>query len=99
MAQKIIICEGAIGEDLLLSQPLAGLVADGYEVTQVSGFSARDNKLLCAVFMSEPAEDGGEGGDDTEPQGGDDTEPQGGSDTEPQGGSDAEGGSDNTGGE
>ena len=67
MAQKIIICEGAIGEDLLLSQPLAGLVADGYEVTQVSGFSARDNKLLCAVFMSEPAEDGGgEGGSDAE---------------------------------
>ena len=56
MAQRVIFCEAAIGVDLLQQQPLAGYIADGYEVAQVSGFSARDNKLMCVVLLSEPAE-------------------------------------------
>lgn len=55
MAQKIIICEGVVGKDLLESHPLAECIAAGYEVTQVSGYSARDNRQMCVVLLSEPA--------------------------------------------
>ena len=77
MAQKIIICEGEIGTDLLQSQPLAGCIADGFEVTQVSGYSARDNRQMCVVLLSEPTVQTVES--NTEPQG--ETTPQ--SETEP----------------
>lgn len=55
MAQKIFICEGMLGTDLLQSQPLAAAIAGGYEVAQVSGFCMRDNRPMVAVLMSEPA--------------------------------------------
>ena len=54
MAQKLFICEGEIGEDLLQRQPLAGCIADGYTVTSVSGYSTRDNRQMCVVLMAEP---------------------------------------------
>lgn len=55
MAQKIIICEGKVGEDLLHSQPLAGIIAEGYEVTAISGYSTVDNRHMCTVLLAEPA--------------------------------------------
>jgi hypothetical protein len=53
MAQKLILCEGAIGEDLLATGPLAAAIADGFEVTSVSGYSARDNRHIVAVLLKE----------------------------------------------
>ena len=55
MAQKLIICEGKVGEDLLQSQPLAGIIAGGYEVTAISGYSTVDNRQMCTVLLAEPA--------------------------------------------
>ena len=82
MAQKLFICEGEIGEDLLQRQPLAGCIADGYTVTSVSGYSTRDNRQMCVVLMAEPeTQDEDNTGNDTEVQG-DNTEQGGGS--EPQ---------------
>jgi hypothetical protein len=66
--QKIIICEGETGKDLTQSQPLAGLIADGFEVSQVSGFSTNDNRHMCVVLLSKT---------ETQPSDEDDTEPQG----------------------
>jgi hypothetical protein len=81
--QKIIICEGGTGKDLTQSQPLAGLIADGFEVSQVSGYSTNDNRQMCVVLLSKT---------ETQPSDEDDTEPQEG-DTEPQA---SEGGNDET---
>lgn len=81
--QKIIICEGETGKDLTQSQPLAGLIADGFEVSQVSGYSTNDNRQMCVVLLSKT---------ETQPSDEDDTEPQEG-DTEPQ---TTEGGNDET---
>ena len=85
MAQKIIICEGEIGKDLTQSQPLAGFIADGFEVTQVNGYTTRENRHMCVVLLAEPAtqtsENNAEQQNDAEPQGG--TEQQG--DSEQQG--------------
>lgn len=91
MAQKVFICEGDIGTDILQRQPLAGCIADGYVVTSVSGYSTRDNRQMCVVLLSEPTTQASENSTDsnTEQQGdtsetqGDNTE-QGG-ETEPQG--------------
>ena len=70
MAQKLFICEGEIGEDLLQRQPLAGCIADGYTVTSVSGYSTRDNRQMCVVLMAEPeTQDEDNTGNDTEVQG------------------------------
>ena len=55
MAQKLIICEGKVGEDLLQSQPLAGIIAEGYEVSAISGYSTVDNRQMCTVLLAEPA--------------------------------------------
>lgn len=52
MAQKIIICEGEIGKDLTQSQPLAGYIADGFEVVMVSGYSTRENRQMCVVQLA-----------------------------------------------
>lgn len=64
MAQKIIICEGEVGKDLLQSQPLASCIADGFEVTSVSGYSTRDNRQMCIVLLSEPEEQNNDNGDE-----------------------------------
>lgn len=90
MAQKIIICEGEIGKDLTQSQPLAGFIADGFEVTQVNGYTTRENRHMCVVLLAEPAtqtsENNAEQQNGAEQQGG--TEQQG--DTE-QGDTDTQG--------
>ena len=84
--QKIIICEGETGKDLTQSQSLAGLIADGFEVSQVSGYSTNNNRQMCIVLLSKT---------ETQPSDEDDTEPQGAEDgndeTQP-----AEGGNDET---
>lgn len=56
MAQKLIICEGSVGEDLLQTAPLASAIADGYEVVSASGYSSKDNRQMCVVLLAEPAE-------------------------------------------
>lgn len=65
--QKIIICEGGTGKDLTQSQPLAEYIADGFEVSQVSGYSTNDNRQMCIVLLSKT---------ETQPSDEDDTEPQ-----------------------
>ena len=55
MAQKLVLCECNIGTDILQSHPLADIIADGYEVTSVSGYSTRDNRHMSLVLLSEPA--------------------------------------------
>lgn len=72
MAQKLILCEGTFGSDVLEHEPLAGIIAAGYEVASVSGFSTIDNRAMCYVLLAEPAStdesddseesNGGEGG-------------------------------------
>lgn len=54
MAQKLILCEGRIGNDLLNDAAIAAAVAGGYEVTSASGFTTQDNKLVCAVTLTKP---------------------------------------------
>ena len=96
MAQKIIICEGEIGIDLLQRPPLAGCIADGLEVTQVSGYSTRDNRQMCVVLLSEPTvqadgnSDGEVGGPQLSP-GNEGSGSNSGSETEDNEGSGAEG--------
>lgn len=67
MAQKIIICEGAVGKDLLEQPALASCIADGMEVRAVSGYSTQDNRHMVVVLLSEVANDSSDetGGDDT----------------------------------
>lgn len=65
MAQKLILCEATVGSDLLQGHPLAEHIANGYEVTSVSGYTTRDNRHMALVLLSEPASRNTE--DDTEP--------------------------------
>ena len=55
MAQKLILCEGMVNSDLLQTEPLATHIADGYEVSSVSGFATQDNRALAFVLLAEPA--------------------------------------------
>ena len=54
MTQKVILCELAEGKDLLESSPVAALIANGYEVTGVSGFSTKDNRNMSYVLLTKP---------------------------------------------
>lgn len=88
MAQKLVLCECNIGTDILQSHPLADIIADGYEVTSVSGYSTRDNRHMSLVLLSEPAtttssEDNTEEQGGTTEQSGDNTEQGGETNTEP----------------
>ena len=55
MVQKLILCEGMVGTDVLQYEPIAGYLEEGLEVSSVSGFSTTDNRLMCLVLLSEPA--------------------------------------------
>ena len=77
MAQKLILCECSVGTDILQSPLLADHIANGYEVTSVSGYSSRDNRHMVHVLLSEPASDAADPTEDTEP-----TEPAAGGEEE-----------------
>lgn len=78
MAQKLILCDGVFGVDLLGLEPLSALVDDGYEVKSVSGVVTPDSRPMCFVLLEEAAaeESGDDSGDDTgtDDTGTDDTE-------------------------
>lgn len=65
MAQKLILVEGTTGQDVLAVEPIAGLVARGYEVVSASCYSTRDNRHVCAVLLTGQGDtdDSGDGGD------------------------------------
>lgn len=56
MAQKLILCEGVFGKDLTKYPPLAKAIAEGYEITGVSGIVDNSNKPMCYVKLDTPAE-------------------------------------------
>lgn len=53
MAQKLILIEGIINKDALNHEPLARELAEGFEVSAISGFSTQDNKHMCYVLLKE----------------------------------------------
>ena len=55
MAQKLILCEASVGQDILQYGPVASAIAEGYEVSDVSCYSTRDNRDMCAVLLAEAA--------------------------------------------
>lgn len=56
MAQKLILCEGMYGKDLAQYPPLAEALAEGYEITGVSGVVDNSNKPMCYVKLDTPSE-------------------------------------------
>lgn len=57
MAQKLILAEGIVNDDLLAHQPFAGYIANGYEVTSIDGFSSQNNKQMAYVLLAERVAD------------------------------------------
>lgn len=55
MAQKLILCEGMVNEDVLSNPKVAAAIAGGMEVSSANGFATPDNKYMCLVLLSEPA--------------------------------------------
>lgn len=49
---------------MLVVEPIAGLVARGYEVVSASCYSTRDNRHVCAVLLTGQGDtdDSGDGG-------------------------------------
>lgn len=54
MKQKLILCEGRIGNDALNDPTIAAALAAGFEVTNISGFCSQDNKAMCYVTLTQP---------------------------------------------
>jgi len=52
MAQKIILCEGRVGNDALMNVAVAKAIGEGFEVTAISGFCTQDNKPMCFVLLT-----------------------------------------------
>lgn len=50
--QKLILTPAATGEDVLLQEPIASLISEGYEVAAVNGFTCQDNKPMCFVLLT-----------------------------------------------
>ena len=55
MAQKLILCEGMVNEDVLSNPKIAAAIAGGMEVSSANGFATPDNRYMCLVLLSEPA--------------------------------------------
>ena len=55
MAQKLILCEGMVNEDVLSNPKVAAAIAGGMVVSSANGFATPDNKYMCLVLLSEPA--------------------------------------------
>ena len=56
MTQKIILCEVMPNADILEIPVFASVIADGYDVTSVSGYSTNDNRHMCLVTFTEAVE-------------------------------------------
>ena len=56
MTQKIILCEVMPNADILEIPVVASVIADGYDVTSVSGYSTNDNRHMCLVTFTEAVE-------------------------------------------
>ena len=54
MAQKLILCEGMVNEDVLSNPKVAAAIAGGMVVSSANGFATPDNKYMCIVLLSEP---------------------------------------------
>lgn len=53
MAQKLILCDAAQNVDILASSPaIAECLADGFVASSVSGFTSRDNRIMCFVLLT-----------------------------------------------
>ena len=55
MAQKLILCEGMVNEDVLSNPKVAAAIAGGMVVSSANGFATPNNKYMCLVLLSEAA--------------------------------------------